>query len=303
MSGGSNPARAPKSVASSRPHSLAPGLAVHLVSMALAATDHAHHRHFATAAERYRRTLVGTMNQEFVRSLLAFGARPGERPRPGPKVPDFAYEPPGLVRGLSRAAWAIGLLAGLARGGMGGRGLGRAPRRPSKGWADAVTPWRALIRTEWRLGAPPAEPSGSGRVPSSWRSPPGVASGAAGSGASAPKRPSPWPRTRARWTALETRVRARRPGVRSRPPGARHPGAPAWLGEVGRHAIPAAAGPAGLPSMGALAHRPAQIRVTVDSLDTLLNADATEPAVLLAGRLDSTWASSWSWSCPSFCLP
>ena len=34
---------------------VAPGLAVRLVSMALAGTDHAHHRHFATAAERYRR--------------------------------------------------------------------------------------------------------------------------------------------------------------------------------------------------------------------------------------------------------
>ncbi|HZL99189.1 MAG TPA: DUF3526 domain-containing protein, partial [Planctomycetota bacterium] len=89
---------------------VAPGLAVRLVSMALAGTDHAHHRHFATAAERYRRTLVGTMNQEFVRSLLAFGARPGDATT-WATVADFAYEPPGLVWVLNRSAWALGLLA------------------------------------------------------------------------------------------------------------------------------------------------------------------------------------------------
>jgi ABC-2 type transport system permease protein len=70
---------------------VAPGLAVRLVSMALAGTDQAHHRHFATAAERYRRTLVGTMNQEFVRSLLAFGARPRDATT-WTKVADFRVQ-------------------------------------------------------------------------------------------------------------------------------------------------------------------------------------------------------------------
>ena len=50
------------------------------------------------------------MNQEFVRSLLAFGARPGDATT-WAKVADFAYEPPGLVWVLSRSAWALGLLA------------------------------------------------------------------------------------------------------------------------------------------------------------------------------------------------
>jgi ABC-2 type transport system permease protein len=78
--------------------------------MALAGTDHAHHRHFATAAEHYRRTLVGTMNQEFVRSLLAFGARPGDAAT-WATVADFAYRPPGVVWVLGRSAWALAVLA------------------------------------------------------------------------------------------------------------------------------------------------------------------------------------------------
>jgi ABC-2 type transport system permease protein len=89
---------------------LAPGLAVRLVSMGLAGTDHAHHRHFATAAEHYRRTLVGTMNQEFVRSLLAFGARPGDAAT-WATVADFTYRPPGVAWVLRHSAWALGLLA------------------------------------------------------------------------------------------------------------------------------------------------------------------------------------------------
>jgi len=88
---------------------LAPGLGVHLLSMALAGTDHAHHRHFATVAERYRRTLVATMNQEVFRSLLAFGTQPGDRTT-WTKVPDFAYAPPELNWVLSRSAWTIGVL-------------------------------------------------------------------------------------------------------------------------------------------------------------------------------------------------
>lgn len=88
---------------------LAPGLSLHLVSMALAGTDHAHHRHFATAGERYRRTMVRTMNQEFVRSLLAFGTRPGD-PTTWAKVSDVVYTPPDVVSVLGRSSWAIGLL-------------------------------------------------------------------------------------------------------------------------------------------------------------------------------------------------
>ena len=109
---------------------LAPGLAVRLVSMALAGTDHAHHRHFATAAERYRRTMVGTMNQEFVRSLLAFGARPGD-PTTWAKVADFVYQPPALAgcspgpRGPSDPSWS-----GSSR-------HGRGPRGPGAGWSTS----------------------------------------------------------------------------------------------------------------------------------------------------------------------
>jgi ABC-2 type transport system permease protein len=107
---------------------LAPGLALHLLSMALAGTDHAHHRHFATAAERYRRTMVGTMNQEFIRSLLAFGARPAD-PTTWAKVPDFAYTPPGLVWVLGRSAWAIELLVAWV----------------VAAWAAAAWAWRRVV--------------------------------------------------------------------------------------------------------------------------------------------------------------
>ena len=62
----------------------------------------------------------------------------------------------------------------------------------------------------------------------------------------------------------------------------RHPGAPAWLGQVGRHAsLPVT--PLAALSAGELARRPAQVHVTVDSLDALLSADETEPAALLVG--------------------
>ena len=59
-------------------------------------------------------------------------------------------------------------------------------------------------------------------------------------------------------------------------------GAPAWLGQVGRHATLPPPPLAGL-SVGELVRRPSQVQVTVDSLGALLSADATEPAVLLAG--------------------
>ena len=84
-----------------------------------------------------------------------------------------------------------------------------------------------------------------------------------------------------RWAALERELaRAERSEVT--PDRWRHPGAPAWLGQVGRHATLPPPPLAGL-SVGELVRRPSQVQVTVDSLGALLSADATEPAVLLAG--------------------
>jgi ABC-2 type transport system permease protein len=85
----------------------------------------------------------------------------------------------------------------------------------------------------------------------------------------------------ARWAALERELaRAERGEVT--PDRGGHPGAPAWLGRVGRHAMLPPTALAGL-SVGELARRPSQVQVTVDSLGALLSADATEPAALLVG--------------------
>jgi ABC-2 type transport system permease protein len=143
-----------------------------------------------------------------------------------------------------------------------------------------VTPWRALIRSEWRLACRQRTLwlAASGLVLAVVA---GVASGAAGVRRNAPCRPNSWSGTGHRWAALETElVRADRgDGTSVR---GRHPGAPAWLGQVGRHATLPPSG-LGVLSVGELAHHASQVHVTVDSLDTLLGADAVEPAALLVG--------------------
>lgn len=85
----------------------------------------------------------------------------------------------------------------------------------------------------------------------------------------------------ARWVSLERELtRAERGEVT--PERWRHPGAPAWLGQVGRQALLPSTPLTGL-SVGGLAYRLSQVHVTVDSLGALLSADAAEPAALLVG--------------------
>jgi ABC-2 type transport system permease protein len=79
---------------------VAPLLAVRSISMGLAGTDFEQHRHFATAAEQYRRRLVKLMNDD-----LTYNARPGETYMADTElwaqVEPFEYEAP-------RAAWVLG---------------------------------------------------------------------------------------------------------------------------------------------------------------------------------------------------
>lgn len=92
----------------------APTLAVRSLSMALAGTDFFHHRHFADAAEQYRRTLIRTMNED----LMAHG-RPGVgydwQYAAGAglwnAVEAFHYEPPTVGAVLVRQRHAIAALA------------------------------------------------------------------------------------------------------------------------------------------------------------------------------------------------
>jgi ABC-2 type transport system permease protein len=87
-----------------------PLLAVRSLSMGLAGTDFSQHRHFASAAEDYRRHLVKTMNDD-----LAYHSKMAPRDYTGgrelwAKVPDFEYTVAPLSWVLSRYAWSLALL-------------------------------------------------------------------------------------------------------------------------------------------------------------------------------------------------
>lgn len=89
---------------------VAPLLAVRSISMGLAGTDFEQHRHFATAAEQYRRMLVKRMNDD-----LAYNSR-----MDGPvyvadetlwrDVPPFEYQAPSAAWVLGRRAGGVGVL-------------------------------------------------------------------------------------------------------------------------------------------------------------------------------------------------
>jgi len=102
---------------------LAPGLAVRTLSMGLAGTDVEQHRHFAEAAESYRRDLMRAMNMD-----LAQNSRTGETYLASNDLwesqPPFVYEAPSLAwvlenRSLSLVLlglWLVGALAAAALG-------------------------------------------------------------------------------------------------------------------------------------------------------------------------------------------
>jgi ABC-2 type transport system permease protein len=111
----------------------APPVAIRRVSMALAATDVAHYRHFSEAAEAYRYKLVQTMNTVAVESRL-YNSSPTLADAPDQaafpegestayeRVGPFTYRPPTGVQALSTVmipasammVWMIGVLGLLA---------------------------------------------------------------------------------------------------------------------------------------------------------------------------------------------
>jgi ABC-2 type transport system permease protein len=73
---------------------VAPLLGLRPASMALAGTDFSHHRHFATAAEQYRRDYVRVLNEDMMHN-----SRPGDHAYTvgrelWEKLPAFQYAPP-----------------------------------------------------------------------------------------------------------------------------------------------------------------------------------------------------------------
>ena len=90
---------------------LAPGLAVRSLSMGLAGTDVEQHRHFAEAAESYRRSLMEAMNMD-----LAYNSRTGETYLADDELwesqPPFEYDAPSLAWVLGNRALSL-LVLGL----------------------------------------------------------------------------------------------------------------------------------------------------------------------------------------------
>ncbi|MEM1268995.1 MAG: ABC transporter permease subunit [Bacteroidota bacterium] len=96
-----------------------PLLAVQLVSMGLAGSDHAHHRHFTDAAETYRYDYVQALNQDMIDQNADWSFTVGLEL--WEEIPAFSYEPPtagwaARQYGLSMAVlglWILALLLAL----------------------------------------------------------------------------------------------------------------------------------------------------------------------------------------------
>jgi ABC-2 type transport system permease protein len=98
---------------------VAPLLAVRSISMGLAGSDFAHHRHFTAAAENYRQTIVRYMDDD----ILVHPVRAGEEYLAGrelwERVPEFHYEAPSAWWALRHYvtslmvlfAWLLGAVA------------------------------------------------------------------------------------------------------------------------------------------------------------------------------------------------
>jgi ABC-2 type transport system permease protein len=88
----------------------APLVAVRSISMGLAGTDFAHHRHFTDAAENYRRTIIKYMNDD----ILVHPVKAGQEYLAGSdlwqKVPEFHYEEPDVTWALSHYTTSLSLL-------------------------------------------------------------------------------------------------------------------------------------------------------------------------------------------------
>jgi ABC-2 type transport system permease protein len=91
---------------------LSPVLVVRSLSMALAGTDAAHHRHFSDRAEAHRRGLVDLLNREFAEKGGAAGFDYKAGKETWEKAPEFSYTPPPLDWVLRQQLTSLVLLAG-----------------------------------------------------------------------------------------------------------------------------------------------------------------------------------------------
>lgn len=89
---------------------LAPFLAVRSLSMGLAGTDFAQHRHFAIAAEGYRRRLVKMMNDDLTAKSKTGDFSYFADARLWEQVPEFEYQAPSAGWALKRQSWGLAVL-------------------------------------------------------------------------------------------------------------------------------------------------------------------------------------------------
>lgn len=90
---------------------LAPLLAVRSLSMGLAGTDFAQHRHFAEAAEQYRRRLVKMLNDDLTaKSKTGDFSYFGDE-RVWAQAPEFEYRAPSVGWVIERQLWSLAVLA------------------------------------------------------------------------------------------------------------------------------------------------------------------------------------------------
>jgi ABC-2 type transport system permease protein len=89
---------------------VAPLLAIRSLSMGLAGTDLAHHRHFIAAAEQYRRELNKMLNDDLTYSAKRQGFAYFASDELWGKTPDFNYKAPSFSWAVQKQMWSIGLL-------------------------------------------------------------------------------------------------------------------------------------------------------------------------------------------------
>jgi ABC-2 type transport system permease protein len=89
---------------------VAPILAVRSLSMGMAGTDFAHHRHFAAAAEDYRRRMVKLLNDDVAYSPKGEEWTYVADRRMWERLADFEYALPGVAWALRKQATSLSLL-------------------------------------------------------------------------------------------------------------------------------------------------------------------------------------------------
>ncbi len=90
---------------------VAPLLAVRSLSMALAGTDYYQHRHFAAAAEGYRREFLEEINRDITHHAAGVAGPYVRGADLWKQIAPFRYEAPGLGWVLVELAWSLGVLA------------------------------------------------------------------------------------------------------------------------------------------------------------------------------------------------